>query len=173
MEVSPQGLKIYQTLDQDTIFFGYKFLNPKGKAPSTDNAIPTSNLFTQLYFKNRLWNELKNNNGEKLDKGIKFENTTKSPRKIGKNEIVIYAKNLLSKYLDKSFYLGIVPNSRIDINKFIPSFRNKESEIKLNLINWNSANWGFLSWKDIFKFCKNKNLTKTQIVFKFNKGQIY
>ena len=150
-----------------------KFLNPKGKAPSTDNAIPTSNLFTQLYFKNRLWDELKNNNGGKLDKGIKFENTTKSPRKIGKNEIVIYAKNLLSKYLDKSFYLGIVPNSRIDINKFIPSFRNKESEIKLNLINWNSANWGFLSWKDIFKFCKNKNLTKTQIVFKFNKGQIY
>ena len=147
-----------------------KFLNPKGKAPSTDNAIPTSNLFTQLYFKNRLWDELKNNNREKLDKGIIFKNTTKPERKIGKNKIIINSMDLLSDYTDKSFYLGIVPDSKDKITNFIQQFIS--TKIK-NLTKWKSSNWGFLSWEDIFIFCKSRNLTKTQLVFKFNKGQIY
>ena len=55
-----------------------KFKDLKGKDRNGNKIIPTSNLFTQLYFKNRLWYELKNNNGIKLDKGINFINTTKS-----------------------------------------------------------------------------------------------
>ena len=161
-----------------------KFLNPKGEAPSTDNAIPTSNLFTQLYFKNRLWCELKNNNGKNLDEGIKFKNTTKSPRKIGTNKIVTKAKKLLSKHLNKSFYFGIVPDSRKDIENFIKNHFKDKTKIKHNLTNWKDANWGFLAWEDIHKFCVDNGLNDTCNVFDFNfyedkknqdksKGQIY
>ena len=162
-----------------------KFKDLKGKDRNGNKIIPTSNLFTQLYFKNRLWYELKNNNGIKLDEGIKFINTTKSRRKIGKNKIVLKAVDYLRGYIDESFYLGIIPNTqnKIDIfikKKFIPS----QSKLKKNLTNWNNTNWGFLAWKDIHKFCRKKGLKNTWNVFEFNfyedetnpnksKGQIY
>jgi len=158
-----------------------KFLSAKVK-PIT---IPTSNLFTQLYFKNRLWYELKNNNGIKLDEGIKFINTTKSWRKIGKNKIVLKAVDYLKGYIDESFYLGIIPNTQNEIDIFIKKdFIPSQSKLKKNLTNWNNTNWGFLAWEDIHKFCKNNGLINTRNVFDFNfykdeknqnksKGQIY
>ena len=156
-----------------------KFLNPKGKLPSTHNEIPTSNLFTQLYFKNRLWDELKNNNGKNLKKGITFINTTKSPRKIGTNEIVLGAKERLSEHLVNSFYFGIVPDSQNDINNFIKKrFKNKPKR-KPVLTGWKDDNWGFLAWEDIEDYCKKNSLNNTCEVFDFNfnenknKGQIY
>ncbi len=158
-----------------------KFKDLKGKDRNGNKIIPTSNLFTQLYFKNRLWYELKNNNGIKLDKGINFINTTKSRRKIGKNEIVMKAvkKNCyLGGYIDESFYLGIIPNTQNEIDIFIKKyFIPSQSKLKKNLTNWNNTNWGFLAWDDIEEFCKNNSLNNTCKVFDFNKdvnnSQIY
>ena len=157
-----------------------KFLYPKGKDPSTNNAIPTSNLFTQLYFKNRLFLELGKKNRNGLDLGIKFNNTTKSRRKIGKNKIVLKAVDYLRGYIDESFYLGIIPNTQNEIDIFIKKdFIPSQSKLKKNLTNWNNTNWGFLAWKDIEDYCKNNSLNNTCKVFDFNfcknknKGQIY
>ena len=112
-----------------------KFKDLKGKDRNGNKIIPTSNLFTQLYFKNRLWYELKNNNGIKLDEGIKFINTTKSRRKIGKNKIVLKAVDYLMEYIYESFYLGIIPNTQNEIDIFIKKdFSPSQSKLKKNLI---------------------------------------
>jgi len=168
-----------------------KFKDLKGKDRNGNKIIPTSNLFTQLYFKNRLFLELGKKNRNGLDLGIKFNNTTKSPRKIGKNEIVQKAVDHLSEYIDESFYLGIIPNTQAEIKTFIKKcFIPSQSKLKTNLTAWNKTNWGFLTWEDIETFLtwenrkkekkrkkRKKSLNSTCKVFDFNKdknnSQIY
>ena len=151
-----------------------KFKDLKGKDRNGNKIIPTSNLFTQLYFKNRLFNELKIKNGNIFNSGIGFKNTTKSRRKIGKNEIVLKAVKkdcYLRGYIDESFYFGIIPSKENEIPKFIKDFNKSQSKLNKNLIDWKKENWGFLTWEDIKYFSENKSLDGTCKVFDFNKGE--
>ena len=154
-----------------------KFKDLKGKDRNGNKIIPTSNLFTQLYFKNRLFLELGKKNRNGLDLGIKFNNTTKFRRKIGKNEIVSKAVDHLSEYIDESFYFGIIPSKENEIIKFKKDFNKSKTKLNKNLIDWKKENWGFLTWEDIEKFSQKKSLNGTRTVFNFNKdknnSQIY
>jgi hypothetical protein len=38
---------------------------------------------------------------------------------------------------------------------------------------WKVQNWGYLSWKKVESFCRDKNLEETLKIFDWNEGQIY
>ena len=134
--------------------------------------VSSSNLFTQLYHKVRLFNELKENGIESLKKGITFPNfSSKNERKIGKNKVVLEALERMRQYTDEAFYIALIPDTSSSVeNFFLENLRKYQAP---GFIGWNIRNWGFVNWPDIEKFCDKENLKATLNVFKHNKGQIY
>jgi len=134
-----------------------------------------SNLFTQIYYKVRLIKEMQKGGMTSLQRGTSFPRCflteEKSVRKIGENEVVLNAVELLSQYKDNVFFIIMVPEEdsvlesfyRDDLKKFDGS----------DLPEWTVENWGHMSWTKTEDFCKRFGLKETQKAFAFNDGQIY
>jgi len=141
----------------------------------------SSNLFAQLYFKQRLCYELSQGRlKEMLDpyfEGINFGPLNKSPnhyRKIGTNEIVQNAIIKLNNYSQNAHFVCLIPgndslSSIADINNlsYITGYET--------LIGWDLSRWGQLTWKQIRDFCSESGhkFDETEKVFSWNENQIY
>jgi hypothetical protein len=77
-----------------------------------EGRVHSSNLFAQLYYKQRLVQVLAQPRGlERLDDGVQFPSwSSKLIRKIGRNDVVLEATRRLQRHLDEVFYLAIVPD---------------------------------------------------------------
>lgn len=113
----------------------------------------SSNLFFQLHLKKLMID----NKNQIESSGMVKEPIMEDIRKIGKNEIVKKAFNLIKD--SKAYFIGIVPSSQDDINMFT------------NINNGTGIH--FLSWHKVKRFCKDYNLTKVSDNFEYNKGQIF
>ena len=116
----------------------------------------TSNLFRQLGLKHVLSVESEKNlkNGIMLE--TKLQGTKNGSRKIGNNEIVMKAYDMI-KNADKYYYIGIVPSPDSDLIKL-----RDNSNDEISLISWNTI-------IEYFRINNNLNVMK---VFEYNKGQI-
>ena len=136
------------------------------------SGLSSSNLFTQLYHKMRMFNTLKRKGIAGLQKGVEFPKcSSKGTRKIGSNEIVLKAVNKIEDFSKDAFYVALIPDKSENIEKF---FRDKLAIFKPpGLKEWDVKNWGFICWEIVENFCKKNRLAATLDVFKHNKGQIY
>ena len=135
------------------------------------NRVSSSNLFVQLYHKVRLIKALQNGGTVLLQKGIRFpECSSKAIRKIGDNEVVLRAVEILRQYYNDVFFVALVPD---DISKVKNFYHNILKNYNPGFQEWDIKNWGCVSWAEVEDFCKKYGLEETQKVFKFNEGQIY
>jgi len=145
------------------------------KAGSEPKKLSSSNLFTQLYHKHRLVDGIAEMGVDYVaSKGVLFPAcSTKSPRKLGKNKIVLRAAKMIEEYPDDFFFIGIVPDKIKNIEEFV------DSELRLfdpgNDPNWhwNVRNWGWLSWQTVKNFCEANDLKITLGNFEHNEEQIF
>ncbi|GAK57510.1 hypothetical protein U27_04477 [Candidatus Vecturithrix granuli] len=107
-----------------------------------------------------------------IKEGVSFPLCSAKPiRKIGNNSVVLRAVTKVKDYLDRTYYLALVPDRRAVVSDF---FMNEFKSSNLSEVpEWNVSNFGYLTWSDIMKFCTEHNLESTLRVFKFNEGQIY
>ena len=133
--------------------------------------VSSSNLFVQLYHKVRLIKALQNGGIALLQKGIRFpECSSKAVRKIGHNNVVLKAVEMLRQYCNDTFFIALVPD---DISKIKDFYRNVLRGYAPGFREWDVKNYGYVSWSEVEDFCKRFGLEETQNVFKFNMGQIY
>ncbi len=145
----------------------------QNKVGSSKNKI-RSNLFTQLYRKVRLIKALqKQNDGiNSLKKGIEFANCiSKTCSKIGNNEVVLKAVEILKDHCEDAFFIALVPDDVSNLEQF---YENTLKHFGPNEFQeWDVRNWGYISWAEVEDFCKKHDLRETQKVFEFNGEQIY
>lgn len=122
-----------------------KYINGEKKPSST------SNLFFQLKSKELLIKYLN---------GIIDTDKYGLNRKLGDNEIVLKATKMINLAY-QYYYIGIIPNTEVQIKDFLDKGYKGELPIKL------------LAWETVERFCKENNLQKVIDMFTFNKGQIY
>lgn len=137
----------------------------------TETKVSSSNLFTQLYHKVRLVEALQQENAiTTLKKGLPFPKcSSKSTRKIGDNSVVLKSVKRLKKYVDNTYYVAVLPDSPANIEKFFSGQNFSRDDFN----RWQTNNYGYISWADVEKFCRDNKLDNTLNVFKFNEGQIY
>ncbi|MCL2247342.1 MAG: hypothetical protein FWC10_09590 [Lentimicrobiaceae bacterium] len=143
----------------------------RGKSFSLENEykkffskFSTSNLFIQLYFKYLL---SKGNDEELIDKALEGR-INKHNRKIGKNKVVLEARNKYIKDANQYYYVAIIPKEKDDAKKITQYFK------KLALMT-GVKNIQCASWQDIEKFFGSISNPNNDVIenFKYNKGQIY
>jgi hypothetical protein len=138
----------------------------------TQSKLHSSNLFTQLYYKLQMTTALRLGGLSALKDGVQFSQvSSKILRKIGNNAVVLRAAAKVQEYLDRTYYLSIVPDKPSNVNRF---FNNAfKQAIFTDLVGWNIMHYGYLTWLDIEGFCTKHGLTNTLEVLRFNEGQIY
>lgn len=127
--------------------------------------VPFSNLFCQLYAKQRLIEALANDR-RALETGMVFPPWT-WPRKIGTNPVVTRAVDRLATHAESpgnATYLALVP----DANDFGAAVERFERAAQVQC-----SQWGSLGWAQIAEFCRANQLNETLSVFEYNEGQIY
>lgn len=139
----------------------------------TETGLDSSNLFTQLYHKQRMVQCLTSGGIQSLVAGVPFPCcSTKVGRKIGQNGVVLRAAGMVCDYLQApTLFLGVVPDTDESIHQFCTEefrqFHNGDLE------GWGIDNWGFLSWARVKQFCLSFHLQHTAEVLEYNQGQIY
>jgi hypothetical protein len=78
----------------------------------------------------------------------------------------------LKDYIDNTYYIAVLPDSSANIEKFFSDENVPQSAFD-DFSGWQTGNYGYISWADVEKFCKDNKLDNTLNVFKFNEGQIY
>jgi hypothetical protein len=138
----------------------------------TQGEIPISNIFTQLYRKNRLINGLKKSGIEGLKEGLRFSLSSKKQlRKIGSNSVVLKSVQLLQNYLDDVSFLAIVPDTLRNLDHFFSEYIFTKKPF--DLPEWDTCNFGYLTWAMIEDYCLKNDLESALDVFKHNEGGIY
>jgi hypothetical protein len=134
--------------------------------------LKSSNLFTQLYHKQRFVNAARCTDSHALHHGVTFPDcSTKAVRKIGENRVVLRAVKAITPYLQAVYYLALVPDKAADVRRFVGETLEN---FKPNMLGaWDVSNWCFLCWADVYEFCKSEGLQRTVAVLDFNEGQIY
>lgn len=131
----------------------------------------SSNLFMQLYHKVRLTRALQNGGITLLQTGIPFPKcSSKGIRKIGHNEVVLKAVEILSQYSSHAFFVALVPDDMSKVKGFFNDILKNYNPVGFQ--EWDVTGWGYVSWAEVEDFCTRYGLTETQKVFKFNEGQI-
>jgi hypothetical protein len=135
----------------------------------------SSNLFSQLYFKLRMVNELKpSSEDERVEgpkDGIHFSFLpTRVVRSIGKNKVVHKAARKVIDHRNECYFIAMIPVRPADAKVFFEELLGKKPE---NYAGWDSSRYGYVCWEHIEVFCKNNKLVRTMEIFEFNKGQIY
>jgi hypothetical protein len=164
-------VKTFQKRDWsiDREFEKFRNVIRKGKIDDSDS----SNLFIQLYYKVRLVNALRSGGIEYLKRGVEFPpvSSKKKTRKIGNNVVVLRAAEQLVDYGGDVLFTALVPDDVSNLRRFYQSdLKNYYPE---GFQEWDITNWGYLSWKDVEKFCEDNKLDGVKENFVFNKGQIY
>ena len=136
------------------------------------NKVSSSNLFIQLYHKVRLIRALQNGGIISLQIGIPFPKcSSKETRRIGGNEVVLRAVEILRQYCNDAFFVALVPDDASTVKSFYQDMLKNYSP--LGFQEWSVRNWGYVTWAKVENFCKKYGLKETQKVFKFNEGQIH
>lgn len=139
-----------------------------------------SNLFTQLYFKQRLFNEIQRLSV--LDNPyieIPFNNFNKKIRKTGSNKVVKEAVKKVWEYRANGYFVCLIPNQNNHLDLLYPPFTDLEENSPLatygKLEGLNTKKWGQITWNKIYHFCSNPDyfFKETLRAFKWNNGQIY
>jgi hypothetical protein len=120
-----------------------------------------SNLFCQLYAKQRLIETLKS--GAIPADGVEFLEGFKR-RKIGKNRVVHRAVDLLRSYVQESNYVALVPDPT-GFDQAIAGFEAATGRA--------CARWSVLSWEQLKMFCQSHSLDQTLRAFDHNRSQIF
>jgi len=135
-------------------------------------AVYYSNLLAQLYYKLRMVKAVERDGLAEIKRGVNFhECFGKKTRKIGSNKIVLKAVEELLLYRDESFFVMLVPDTEKNLGNFFRDikFNFGSSELK----EWDTAQWGYLTWEAVEKFCELHQMTNTLANFEHNRGQIY
>jgi len=145
------------------------------KAGTETDKLSSFNLFTQLYHKHRLADGIVEMGVKDVaSKGLLFPAcSTKSPRKLGKNEIVLKAANMIKPFLKDVFFIGIVPDKTKNIEEFVDKELRAFVPIKDPNWHWSVRNWGWLSWHTIKDFCDENDFNNTLCNFRHNEKQIF
>jgi len=132
----------------------------------------SSNIFTQLYHKQRLTSALKNNGIPVLQQGIEFPSwSTRPKRSIGTNPVVLRAVDRIQQHADNVFYLALVPDNNERVATFFDnSLRNADFP---TVPEWDASFYGYLTWATVKSFCEENQLVATLDVFAYNDGQIF
>ena len=139
------------------------------------STVNSSNIFTQLYHKQRFISALKNNSDgaiTALQKGIKFPSwSTRSKRSVGKNPVVLRAVKHIQQHADNIFYLMVVPDNEQRAETF---FNKTLCSIRFPTVpEWDVSCYGYLTWATVKSFCEQNSLKETLGVFAYNKDQIF
>ena len=159
----PEGLLISDQFD--------KFEAGVKRKSQTDKSF-SSNIFTQLYHKQRLVSALRSNGIKALQQGVDFPSwSTRQKRKIGTNPVVLRAVNRIQQHADNVFYLALVPDNDQRVATFFDSgLRNAQLP---TVPEWDVSHYGYLTWATVKSFCEQNQLTATLDVFTYNHGQIF
>jgi hypothetical protein len=134
--------------------------------------VSSSNLFTQLYHKVRLVQGLKEVGVSGLQSGLEFPTcSTKTLRKIGSNEVVLRAVDLVQKHLDRAYFISIIPEESPQAVAFFNDVLRNSHPIGFH--GWDVSQYGYLTWEQVERFCIEHDLRNTLEVFDHNRGQIY
>lgn len=154
------------------------YLQP-GKQINRNKKHGTSNLFTQLYFKQRLFNELnKLSIPDNLSIEIPFTYFNKKLRKTGSNKVVEEALKKIWKYRANGYFVCLIPNDNNSLDLLYPPFTdlegNNQSATYGKLEGLFTKKWGQITWNKIHRFCSNPEhiFNETLKVFAWNNGQI-
>ena len=129
--------------------------------------VSSSNLFTQIYHKQRLMK----NDMTALKEGVKFPAwSTMQVRKIGDNPVVINITERV-KQCNQAFYLALIPDKNTRIKT---SFRDVFADACFQKVpHWNKSYCGYLTWETVENFCEQYKLNDTLDTFTYNGEQIY
>jgi hypothetical protein len=130
-----------------------------------ENSSP-SNLFVQLYRKQRLIDHVRQPGQVLLSDGV-------APRwSLGNNRIVRRATDLLRPYTEHARFVALLPAPREEIAQFFTRIRAWSSP---RLPAWSMDAWGYITWKDVHELCKRASghWRHSLSVFDYNAGQIY
>jgi hypothetical protein len=131
-----------------------------------------SNLFTQLYYKQRLVAGLRQGGVQRLKQGLQFPAwSRKKLRKIGNNKVVEKATQQLQAHCTDVFYLAVVSDEEQRVTKFFPMLKTVPHETLAEF--WDVSTYGFLTWAQVKGFCEEFQLKHTIDVLDYNDGQIY
>lgn len=135
--------------------------------------VNSSNLFMQLYLKQRLINALQKYEFKKIQKeGVIFPKwSSKNPRKLGENKVVERAAKHLKKFSQSAYFVALVPEEPERVNDFF--YKYLKAPVFLGAGCCELKNWGFIFWADIEKFSERYDLKMTKKIFTYNEGQIY
>ncbi|MDO8691417.1 MAG: hypothetical protein Q7R39_15640, partial [Dehalococcoidia bacterium] len=123
--------------------------------------------FTQLYQKVRLTSTLATEGIDDLKAGVEFPDcSTKRIRKIGGNEIVLGAVELLSRSIDEAYFVALVPDSDTDAKSFFNSKLGQPFIPPLD--HWDITKFGYLTWSKVRKFCELNGLENSLRVLRYN-----
>jgi hypothetical protein len=137
-----------------------------------ENKVSSSNLFVQLYHKVRLIKALQNGSLNNLTNGINFPKcSSKRIRKIGNNQVVIKSVNECLNYFEESFFIALIPENMSELKYFYNNTLRNYSPSGFH--DWDTKNWGYISWGQIEDFCRSNKFIGTLKNFEWNKGQIY
>lgn len=168
-KVKTRSKKVWSIKDEFKGFFegikDYNYLIEKG-------AVHYSNLFTQLYYKRRMVVAVERGGLAEIKRGVDFHPCFgKKKKKIGSNKIVLRAVENLMQYMDESFFVMLVPDTEKNIGDFFRDieFNLGSSELK----EWDTGQWGYLTWETVETFCERHQMTGTLETFEHNRGQIY
>lgn len=120
-----------------------------------------SNLFCQLYAKQRLIETLKC--GAVPADGVEFLEGFRR-RKIGKNKVVLRAVDLLHPYVQASTYVALVPDAT-GFDEAVSAFEA--------ITGRTCGGWAVLSWAQVEEFCREHSLDQTLKAFEYNRSQIF
>lgn len=138
----------------------------------------TSNLFCQLYFKQRFVTALADSTHGSIVDGLEFDEPLNirrgtGRRKIGTNQTVLDAVDIILPYAQNPFFLMVVPQ-QIDQHE-LGSFLEQTNERRTGLRSWSSNRWGHLSLSALRSFCERSQpaFDHTLSIFEFNRAQLY
>lgn len=134
--------------------------------------VNSSNLFAQIYHKQRMMLALKSTGIEGLGQGIEFpEWSKKQKRKIGNNAIVLRAVERIRQHAESDFYLMLIPDNGERAERFFSeTLRHKKLP---GVPQWDASHCGYLTWEKTQAFCEQHELKTSLEVFEYNRGQIF
>ncbi len=142
-----------------------------------EGTVNSSNLFTQLYHKQRMISCLKQHGLAALQQGIEFPSwsfplkSKRRRRKIGTNPVVLRAVEYIRQHSEHVFFLMLIPEQEERAASF---FNNTLRTSQFSTVPaWDPASYGYLSWAAVQDFCKEQQLATALDVFTYNKGQIF
>ena len=134
--------------------------------------VNSSNLFTQLYHKQRMVSCLKRHGIGELQQGIEFPSWSTRPiRKIGNNHVVLSAVEYIRQHSENVFFLMLIPEKEERAASFFTD--TLQSAGLSTAPAWDPSSYGYLTWATVQEFCKEQKLATALDAFHYNEGQIF